>query len=62
MSVGDYDGRTPLHLAAACNQLAVAQYLIEQGADIDAVDRFGGRPFDDAARNGFEAMKAILQP
>lgn len=62
ISTGDYDGRTPLHLAAACNQLKVAQYLIKQGADINALDRFGGRPFDDAERNGLEEMKALVRP
>jgi|GEM_PF-18224 len=61
ISIGDYDGRTPLHLAAANNHIDVARYLIEQSADIQAEDVFGGKPIDDAIRNGFLEMKTILE-
>lgn len=35
------DGRTPLHKATAASQLAVAQFLLENGADIKARDNTG---------------------
>lgn len=50
--IADYDQRTPLHLAAAEGCYAVASWLISQGAIVNAVDRFGGTPLDDAIRHG----------
>jgi len=34
-------GRTPLHCASAAGKLQVVQYLLEQGADVDALDADG---------------------
>lgn len=49
---GDYDGRTPMHLAAAEGHLHILQYLSEMpGANLSCVDRFGGTPLDDAIRS-----------
>ena len=31
----------PLHIAVACNHLAVAQYLLQHGADVEKVDSRG---------------------
>ena len=45
---GDYDHRTPLHIAVAVKNLEIAKLLIEHGADVHAVDRFGGTPMSDA--------------
>ena len=39
VDVGDYDGRTPLHLAAAAGQLEAVQFLLDHGADVAAADR-----------------------
>jgi len=40
---GDYDGRTPLHLAACSGQTSVLEYLLQQPTVLlNAVDRFGG--------------------
>lgn len=47
----DYDLRTPLHLAAAHKHLDIVKLLLENGADADAEDRFGGTPLSDALRN-----------
>ena len=30
LNAEDYDGRTPLHLAAACNQVHIVEYLCRQ--------------------------------
>ena len=48
---GDYDKRTALHLAAGEGRLDVVKLLVKAGADVNAEDRWGGRPLDDAKRN-----------
>ena len=58
---GNYDGRTPLHLAAAGGHRQVASYLLELGVDPEPVDRFGNRPLDDARRGGHAAVVALLE-
>ena len=47
----DYDGRTALHLAAACGHISVVQFLVKAKADLHATDRFEGRPLEDALRH-----------
>ena len=62
-SHGDYDNRTPLHLACSNGHLNVVKYLIEQGnlKDINPVDRWGGTPYDDAVReNHIEVSKYLI--
>jgi len=60
ISAADYDGRTPLHLAASNGHCKIVKYLIVQSAKIpdletpvwEAVDRFGNMPVDDSIREG----------
>ncbi len=62
LSHGDYDNRTPLHLACSNGHLNVVKYLIEQGnlKDVNPVDRWGGTPYDDAIReNHIEVSKYL---
>jgi hypothetical protein len=40
-SVGDYDQRFPIHLAAAEGQLVSLDFLMYSGADISIRDRWG---------------------
>lgn len=47
---GDYDGRTPLMLAAAENHTTTLFYLLYTGADPNQHDRWGGTPLNDAVR------------
>ena len=48
VNVGDYDRRTPLHLAASAGHLSIVQYLVENGVDINPRDRWGSTPLNDA--------------
>lgn len=56
--VGDYDRRTPLHVAASQGHLDTVEYLLTQGADVEAQDRYGNTAFDDAIR-GQKLQEAV---
>lgn len=45
---GDYDLRTPLHLAAAAGHLDVVKFLIHGGINHSPRDRWGATPLNDA--------------
>lgn len=47
---GDYDSRTPLHLAAANGHSDMVVYLIKLGAIHDVKDRFGNTPYHEASK------------
>ena len=49
----DYDGRSPIALAASEGHLKIVKYLCEQhGASINVYDRFQHSPLDDAVSHG----------
>jgi glutaminase len=48
INTGDYDKRTPLHLAAAAGHFDIVRYLVEHGAEINPRDRWGATPLNDA--------------
>ncbi len=60
MDVSDYDGRTPLHLAAAEGHREVVEWLLRCGASTGAVDRGGLRPADAARASGHEELAKLI--
>ncbi|XP_050989146.1 60 kDa lysophospholipase [Labeo rohita] len=50
LSNPNYDGRTPLHIAACEGHLNVVRYLLNKGVTINAKDRFGDTPLHNAVR------------
>ena len=56
----DYDGRTPLHLAACEGRDEAVALLLQFGANPDTRDRWDSRPIDDAKRGGHNAIADML--
>ncbi|KAK9902460.1 hypothetical protein M0R45_001699 [Rubus argutus] len=50
----DYDGRSPLHLAALRGHEDITVFLIHEGVDINIKDTFGNTPLLEAIKNGHE--------
>lgn len=48
LNTADYDGRSPLHVAACEGHLNVVEYLLNERANVDAIDRFGHTPLHNA--------------
>ena len=67
LSCKDYDLRTPLHLAAAENQLHIIRYFIEEASrdgarlNLNPRDRWGGTPLDDAYLHDHKEVIALLE-
>jgi glutaminase len=45
---GDYDKRTPLHLASAAGHFELVKFLINVKVDLNCHDRWGATPLNDA--------------
>lgn len=58
---GDYDKRTALHLAAGEGHDEVVLMLCNAGANVNAEDRWGSRPLDDAKNAKRDSCVAILK-
>ena len=70
-AAGDYDGRTPAHLAACNGKLALLEFLVQEAKKsnidrssinlVNAVDRHGYTPLDDAHRHRNAASALVLE-
>jgi len=60
---GDYDLRTPLHLAASEGRLICVEFLVERMDQVflSPVDRFGGTPLSDAVRHKHDKVANFLR-
>ena len=47
---GDYDKRTPLHLASSSGHLDIVKFLIKCGVPKSPKDRWGSTPLNDAEK------------
>ncbi|WCJ25172.1 Potassium channel SKOR [Euphorbia peplus] len=56
----DYDGRSPLHLAATKGYEDITLFLIREKVDINIKDKFGNTPLLEAIRNGHDHIASIL--
>lgn len=61
-NVGDYDNRTPFHLAAAEGQQKAVEYLLNAGAKVNVKDRWGGTPLMDAISSGQPMVRLARTP
>ncbi|KAF7201850.1 60 kDa lysophospholipase isoform X5 [Nothobranchius furzeri] len=50
LCLGDFDGRTPLHVAACEGHFRAVEYLLGHGASVHAKDRYGDTPLCNAVR------------
>jgi ankyrin repeat protein len=57
----DHWGTTPLHAAAHANQPAIAELLIQNGADINATDLEGRTPLAHTTFHNARAVAKVLE-
>ena len=60
LNVGDYDGRTALHLAASEGHLDVVKFLVSRGVRINVTDRWNNTPLSDAKREKHDSIAHYL--
>ncbi len=60
-NISDYDGRTPLHLAACENQIEVVRHFIQKEVLLSPKDRWGNTPLDDAKKFKNKDIVSLLE-
>jgi len=58
LEMGDYDNRTPLHLAASCGHVDMLRLLLEKGTYFNPKDRWGNTPLHQARKQ----LESLLSP
>merc|ERR1740130_1907570 len=61
VNVANYEGRTPLHLAASVGSLEAVTFLAELGAEVTPCDNWGNTPLDAALGQGHADVAGHLQ-
>ncbi|RZC60388.1 hypothetical protein C5167_022141 [Papaver somniferum] len=56
----DYDGRTPLHIAASEGFEHIASFLIQEGVSVNIADKFGNTPLFEAVKRGNDRVASLL--
>lgn len=56
----DYDGRSPLHLAACRGYEDITLLLIHERVDMNVKDNFGNTPLLEAVKNGHDRIASLL--
>ncbi|XP_026377173.1 potassium channel SKOR-like [Papaver somniferum] len=56
----DYDGRTPLHIAASEGFEHIASFLIQEGVGVNIADKFGNTPLFEAVKRGNDRVASLL--
>eukprot|EP01112_Ceratiomyxa_fruticulosa_P017015 TRINITY_DN522_c0_g1_i1.p1 TRINITY_DN522_c0_g1~~TRINITY_DN522_c0_g1_i1.p1 ORF type:complete len:573 (-),score=121.31 TRINITY_DN522_c0_g1_i1:153-1871(-) len=60
-NAGDYDGRTPLHLATEEGHIEVVKLLLSKGVDVNVVDRWGATPLRGAVSYNRRDIATLLK-
>lgn len=61
VNIHNYDGRTPLHVASSEGRVAAVKYLISVGAKVNATDRWGGTPLQNAIEHAHVEVAELLR-
>ncbi|KAK4488949.1 hypothetical protein RD792_004740 [Penstemon davidsonii] len=56
----DYNGQSPLHLAASKGYEDITQFLIQKRVEINLTDNFGKSPLFEAIKNGHDSIASLL--
>ena len=62
LEASDYDGRTPLHMAATEGHIEILQFLAKKNLkEINPTDRWGNTPLEDAQRGIFQEVTNFVK-
>ncbi|PWA51285.1 Ankyrin repeat-containing protein [Artemisia annua] len=56
----NFDGRSPLHLAASKGHEDIALFLIQEGVEVNISDRYGNTPLLEAIKSGHDDIASLL--